>query len=109
MKHLEIKTIAHKGVHVSVKIDYDKKQISLVEKQANGSYLQKSWCFYNREIEYMNGWIIVLEAMQVAVKEAKKELEDYLDKRTKQLMKESVEKDVAMFEMLKQEKKNGRK
>lgn len=78
MKNLEIKTIEHKGVTVIMKIDYISGEASLVEYQTNSIpsvYQPKSWCFKNRGLEYMNGWLTVLEAMTVAVKECKKELE----------------------------------
>lgn len=74
MKNLEIKTIEHKGIKVTMKIDYDIGEASLVEMNGSG-YGQKSWVFAKRGLGYMNGWLNVLEAMQVAVKECKKELE----------------------------------
>ena len=82
MKNLEIRTIEHKGVRVTIKINYDNGQASLVENQFN-DYKRKQWIFAERGLEYMNGWSDILEAMQVAVKECKKELEtDLAEKNT---------------------------
>ncbi len=77
-KHVEIKTVEHKGIKVVVKIDYINGKASLVELlQANGEVQTpaKKWVFAERGLEYMDSWIIILEAMTVAVKECKKDLE----------------------------------
>lgn len=73
MKNLEIRTIEHKGVKVSIKIDYDHGLASIVD--AHQGYDNKKWVFADRGLEFMNGWQNILEAMTVAVKECKKELE----------------------------------
>lgn len=81
MKFLEIKSVEHKGINVVVKIDYVQKQISLVEMQENSTppaYKPKDWRFTGREIEYMDSWVDIFEAMAKATKEAKKELAAYL-------------------------------
>lgn len=76
MKNLEIKTIEHKGIKVTMKIDYNAGEASLVQLSYDGkTYFAKQWVFANRGLEYMNGWLVILEAMTVAVKECKKELE----------------------------------
>lgn len=72
-KNLEIKTIEHKGIHVSIKINYDTGEASLVDRGSD--YKAKQWLFKNQTLPYMNSWLNILEAMQVAVKECKKELE----------------------------------
>ena len=81
MKHLEIKTIETNGVKVIVKIDYDKGEISLVDKQSVQAneirFVGKQWVFSNRTIDFMDGWINIFEAMTEAVKVAKKELRDF--------------------------------
>ena len=74
-KNLEIKTIEHKGITVSIKIDYDTGKATLVEADMDGKYKRKQWIFAERGLEYMSSWENILEAMQVAVKECKKELE----------------------------------
>lgn len=81
MKNLEIRTIEHKGIKVSIKIDYDKGEASLVDALDN--YKGKQWLFTKRGLEYMNGWQDILEAMQVAVKECKKELESNLGEKSR--------------------------
>lgn len=87
MKYLEIKSYIQNGVRVVVKIDYQAKQISLVEVNDQSfpvSYPEKKWVFSKREIEYMDGWIDILDAMKHAVKEAKKELQAYIDEEENQ-------------------------
>lgn len=83
MKNLEIRTIEHKGVKVTVQIDYDESRVSLVERSRSGNYTEKNWLFSNRGLEYMNGWLNILEAIQFAVKECKKELEANLAEKAK--------------------------
>lgn len=80
MKNLEIRTIEHKGVKVTIRIDYDKGTASLMEYR-NESWKKKEWIFADRGLEYMTGWQNVIEAIQVAVAECKKELEkDFAEK-----------------------------
>ncbi len=64
----------YKGIKVAVDIDLEKKQISLVEKN-NGQWQKKKWRFTERSLEYMNGWKLILQAMEYAITEASKELE----------------------------------
>lgn len=74
-KHLEVKTIEHKGIKVTVAIDYDRGTASFVEHKFDRGWDDKKFVFSRRELPYMNGWLNILEAMSVAVKECKKELE----------------------------------
>jgi len=76
MKLQEIKTIEHKGIKVAIKVDYHRGTASLVD--THSSYPNKAWHFADRGLEYMNGWLNILEAMQVAVTECKKMLEEDL-------------------------------
>ena len=85
MKYLEIKSVEHKDIKVLVKIDYTQQIVSLVEIQENSSptaYKPKDWRFHNREIDYLDGWLVILEAMAVAIKTAKKDLKEYLDEQS---------------------------
>lgn len=83
MKNLEIRTIEHKGVKVTIRIDYDKGTASLMERSLRGDWVAKNWLFQDRGLEYMNGWQDILEAMKIAVAECKKELEKDLAEKTK--------------------------
>ncbi len=69
----------HKGVTVPVDIDLVRGVIALVEKDGT-EFSAKRWIFADRGLEYMNGWIIILEAMQSAVTEASKVLKEAKDK-----------------------------
>lgn len=88
MKHLEIKTIEHQGIKIIVKIDYDKETISLVENagknQGTNQYVPKQWSFANRGVDYMLGWVNILNAMTFAILAAKKDLQEFLDERAKE-------------------------
>jgi hypothetical protein len=79
-KHIEIYEHIHKGISVLVKINYFTNEISLLE---NRTMQQKQWVFAKRGVEYMNGWITILEAMQEAIKHAKKKYEANLAEESK--------------------------
>lgn len=86
IKHLEVKTVEHKGIKVMVKLDYEAGTASLVEMlNANNQsqFPNKKWCFGNRTLDYMNGWLDILEAMTLAVKECKKDLEHDLAEKSR--------------------------
>jgi len=82
MKNLEIRTIEHKGLKVTIRINYDDGTAELVER-IDGSWKVKQWVFRPRGLECMTGWQNVLEAMQEAVKECKKELEKDLAEKSR--------------------------
>jgi len=96
MTHQEIRTIEHKGVKVSFKIDYDEGTATLVEKYQD-KWLAKQYLFKGRGLEYMNSWQNVLEAMQVAVKECKKSLEADLRERSR-LQEEEILRAVSFID-----------
>ena len=67
----------HKDIHIWVKVDYLNNLISLVEpwRIEQGTFTKKDWIFAGRGVEYMQGWLNVLEAMGEAIKDAKKKYE----------------------------------
>jgi hypothetical protein len=67
-------------------------------------YKGKQWLFTQRGLEYMNGWQDILEAMQVAVKECKKELEQNLAEKSsfKDKQIEAIAKEIVGKKTLKQ-------
>lgn len=76
MKDLFIRRVyTHKGVSVAVDIDLIKKTVSLVEKQG-GSFHNKNWVFAGRELQYMAGWQLILDAMSYAIGQATTVLEE---------------------------------
>lgn len=81
MKNLEIRTIEHKGVRVTFRINYDDGTAELVER-IDGRWNVKQWVFKPRGLEYMNGWQDVLEAMKMAVRQCKIALEEDLAMKT---------------------------
>lgn len=110
MKHLEIKSIEHKGINVLVKIDYKAGTISLVEEVANSvpqSYQQKKWVFGNREVEYMAGWQDIFDALKFATKEAEKDLRAHQKEQEDKAVKMVDEMQVAVAKIgAKHNKKN---
>lgn len=59
------------GITVVVELDFVKKTVSLTEKDG----ANKKWIFAERTPEYLNGWLLILKAMEYAVTEAKKEMD----------------------------------
>jgi len=58
------------GTIINVKIDYPNNRVSIVDK--NGS--NTNFKFAERGVEFMNGWINILSAMQYAIRAARDEL-----------------------------------
>lgn len=66
----------HKGITVVVQMDFVKKTVSLVEKDGG----RKQWVFAERTPEYLQGWVMILDAMKYATLEAKKEMDAITEK-----------------------------
>lgn len=64
------------GIQVGVKINYTKKEISLIEHDNR----KKTWVFVDRGLEYMEGWLNILSVMKEAIQHAQKRLQAYDDK-----------------------------
>lgn len=79
-KHLEIKSYELNGVRVEVSVDYDKGTISLTDHRT-----PKHYVFVDRGIEYMNGWRGVLKAIEFAIGEAEKDLQEHIDMKGKEI------------------------
>lgn len=89
-KNLEIKTIEHEGIKVSIAIDYDRGEATLVElDDRKTTYVPKKWLFSNRTLDYMNGWLRILRAQIAAVEEGKRLLEADLAEKSR-LKEEAV-------------------
>lgn len=87
IKRLEVKEYCFQGVlspiNVLVKIDYDKEEVSLVERGENNTWKAKQWIFAGRDSDYSQGWTDILNAMQHAMTEAFKELDKSTIQRAK--------------------------
>lgn len=79
MKHLEIRDITNKSITLRFKIDYDTGKASLLDSQN----CEKRFLFAGRGLEYMNGWLDIIETMKRAVLEIKRELELDLAEKSK--------------------------
>jgi hypothetical protein len=83
-------TYAHiyKGVEVYVHINYKEGYISLVDRNdhnPNGAYNNgKQWLFKKREIEYMQGWQDILDAMKSAISDATEKLRVFQEQEEKE-------------------------
>lgn len=76
----------HKGINVVVDIDLIEKQVTLVEKDRGGAWKRKQWLFAERQLQYMAGWQLILDAMKYAVGEATKVLEEAEARSEKRFM-----------------------
>lgn len=92
-----------RGVKVVARIDRLKKQVSLVEHDdgAIDKFAPKSWLFAERGAEYMNGWRLILMAMDHAIVEAQKELEKFDKEDTDKLVQMFIHLDKVKKEELK--------
>ena|SRR6476661_2218518 len=98
MKDLLVRRVyEYKGVNVTVELDFVKKTTSLVEKDGK----RKNWYFTDRTPEYLNGWRLILQAMDHAIQEAQKEMDAVTE--------EEHEKFVAMYMELDKVMKKGGK
>jgi hypothetical protein len=82
MKLQEIKTIEHKGIIVAIKVDYKTGTASIVTTE---QYTPKKFVFAERGLEYMQGWLDIMEAMQEAAKECRRLLEENLEEKNQKL------------------------
>lgn len=64
------------NIAVTVKIDYNRGKISLVEQDGE-EYKPKKYVFAERRFEFMGSWMLILQAMTDAVDIATKKLEQY--------------------------------
>ena len=73
------------GIKVYIKIDYFNNRIDIVEPIdiRNGEFKKKEYCFIGRGVEYMNGWLNILEATKIAIKDAKAKYEANLAEESK--------------------------
>ena len=81
MKIKETYTFIHKEIIIFVRIDYLNNKVDLLDlvNSQTCKFSAKKWVFSQRGIEFMDNWIIILEAMQEAIKDAKKKLGKYQD------------------------------
>lgn len=101
-RHIDIKTHEHKGVKVTVEINFDKGTVSLVEYSntsrngmchVDGAWRPKDWVFAGRTLGFMKGWQDIFEAMANATKLATEELSGYMTvKNSYEQFIESMEK-----------------
>lgn len=74
----------HNKIDIYVKIDYLNNKISLKEPvNSFGGFQIKKWVFAERGVEFMQGWLDILEAMQEAIKDAKLKYEHNLAEESK--------------------------
>ena len=80
-KHLEVLTFTKHKIDVTVKIDYFRKTISLV--QSNSNYNNKGYIFAERELGFMPTWLEIFDAMSYATKESTKLLKEGIENEKK--------------------------
>lgn len=76
-KFKETYIFTHKGIDIWVILDYGNNKITLGEPldMVESSFKAKEWIFKDRGFEYMHAWVVILEAMQEAIKDAQKRYE----------------------------------
>lgn len=95
-KHKEVKTYSHKGVNVCVEIDYDLGTISLLD---TATKQPKKWLFTGREVNFMPGWLNILEAMKLAIEQAEGDLLKHQALKKKALDRKEIELHRAIADM----------
>lgn len=74
---IEVYDFTKNDITVRVEIDHKNNKISLLELDYDcvyhirGDSRYKKWVFAERGVEYMQGWLNILEVMQEAIKDAK--------------------------------------
>ena len=73
---IEVYDFTKNDITVRVEIDYENNKISLLDTYYNKEFHNranryKKWVFAERGVEYMQGWLNILEVMQEAIKDAK--------------------------------------
>jgi hypothetical protein len=99
-KQKETVSFTKNDIEVFVRIDYINNQIGLVEKDRynKSKFKMKSYNFVNRGVEYVGGWLKILDAMKYAMEEAKKMYEHNL----------AIESELKMEAIIKNVNKNSR-
>lgn len=80
------------GITIVAEIDYIKKTVSLVEKDGSN----KKWVFAERTPEYLNGWRLIMVAMDWAVEQIKEELDKVSETEHEQFVAMYMELDKAL-------------
>lgn len=93
-KQIEIYEFIHKGITILVKIDYLNNEISFLSTKHLSIDINdpKHFVFAKRGVEYMNGWLTILEALQEATKDAKKKYEANLAEESSFKSEKIIEK-----------------
>lgn len=92
IKQLEIETYYHLGVGVTIKIDYILGRISMLNNEGR----PKEWVFAERQIEYMQGWQNILDAMKYAITEAEKKLAKHQKSQEKAVERKAIDLHLAI-------------
>lgn len=85
---LEIREYKFEGCTILIKLDRQTKKASFVEWDSEvNEYTDKDWYFSGRELEFMNGWLNILNCMKYVIEDVKKEMESWDEEETDQLIK----------------------
>lgn len=85
----------HKGVTIYMDLDYEKGEVSMVEK--NGQ--PKKYNFSHRTRNYLGGWYLILEALQEATKYADVRLAEQAEAREKIKQKKVIDMAIALSDL----------
>lgn len=90
------RSYTYNRINIIIKLDFIEKTISIVERDKSygkDGFRPKKFTFSDRTEEYLNGWRLILKAMDLAVEQAKKELEEANKKDLDKLVNTLVELD----------------
>ena len=122
-KHTEVVTVEHKGIEITIHINYDRGELSLVESGNFNGFNKKSWIFANRTLDYMNGWLNTIkisppylmkalicsspiDAMKFAIEFGKKQLEHDLAEKSAFKSEKIIKDFIEPYAKNKRNKKN---
>lgn len=85
---LEVREYKFQRCTITVRLDRRQKTLSFVEwSDSHLDYIAKEWVFAGRKLEYMNGWLHILEAMQYIINDCKKVMESWEKEETDNIVK----------------------
>lgn len=114
----EIKKLEYKGISIFVRLAYEDRTISFIEKipyvgsnhpyKSEWTSKKKEWVFADRGPEYMDGWCDILDAMKYAAGWAKRKFAEYDKKVAAEAQATQFEKEEKVLGMIVNLKKPAR-
>lgn len=90
----------HKGVKITIELDYESGQVSFVERDGKA----KNYKFAKRTRNYLGGWYLILEGLQEAAKFADSKLAEQAEIREKIKDKKMLDIAISLMDLDKDKK-----